>query len=591
MQCHGTWRGFAERRATWVLGLLLAVHAGLLAYSAAQHSPAWDELPHLVSGLSHWRFGRFDLYRVNPHLVRSVAAIPVLLAGAKEDWRGYRAGYAENERPEFGIAHGFVQANGEDAFRFCTLARWACIPFSLLGGFVCFRWARDLYGPMAGIMAAGLWCFDPNILGHGQLLTPDVGATALGVAAAYCFWRWLKAPSWLGAFVAGLAMGLAVLSKMTWILLFVLWPALWCAWRWTQRRNPSSGRTLAQVPPLAFLLLAALYLLNLGYGFEDSFRRLDSYQFTSRVLGGVSEEGLKRHEKGNRFAGTWLGKLPVPVPGNYVIGLDVQKAEFDRKKDSYLCGQWKFGGWWYYYLYGLLIKVPVGTWAIAYAALAAGLFGRGYRASWPDELVLLVPPAVILAVVSAETGFSHHLRYVFPVFPFVFVWMSKTARALALGDRTIALMAATGLTLSVGSSLWCYPHGLAYYNELIGGPREGHYYLGDSNSDWGQALPYLKQWMDAHPEARPLSLAFFGGYDPRQAGFDCLLAPPDPRPGWHALSVNCIHDRRPDYEYFLLLEPVGSAGYSILIYHVTPEDVERVRQQLASAPQPSPAKP
>jgi hypothetical protein len=592
MGSRGTWRGFAERRAGWIVGLLLVVHAGFLAFSAAQHSPVWDEIPHLVSGMSHWRFGGFDLYRVNPPLVRSVAAIPVFLAGADEDWRGYRDCYRENERPKFGLlSQAFLRANGQRTFVYCTLARWACIPLSLVGGFVCFRWARDLYGSMAGVMAAGLWCFDPNILGHAQLLTPDVGATALGLGAAYCLWRWLRAPRWPAAFVAGLAMGLAALSKTTWIILFGLWPAVWCVWRWMQRRSPSSGKTLAEVLQLVLLLAAAIDLINLGYGFEGSFRRLGDHQFLSRALGGVSDEGLKRRETGNRFAGTWLGNLPVPLPANYVIGLDVQKAEFDRKKDSFLCGQWKTGGWWYYYLFGLLIKVPVGTWAIACVAVAVGLFGRGYRASWPDEVVLLVPPAVVLVLVSAQTGFSHHVRYVFPILPFAFVWMSKTARSLDLGERRIALLVAAGLTAGAGSSLWCYPHGLAYYNELIGGPREGHYYLGGSNSDWGQALLYLKRWMDTHPEARPVSLAFFGGYDPALAGYGLLPVPTPPEPGWHALSVNHIHDPSGRFAYSLLLEPAGSAGYSILIYHVTPEDVARMREQQASLRGPLPAKP
>ncbi len=62
---------------------LLAIHAGLLAYGAAVHSPSIDEVGHLAAGLSHWQLGRFDLYHVNPPLVRMVAAVPVLFAQPK----------------------------------------------------------------------------------------------------------------------------------------------------------------------------------------------------------------------------------------------------------------------------------------------------------------------------------------------------------------------------------------------------------------------------------------------------------------------------------------------------------------------------
>ena len=64
------------RRLPW---FLLAAHALLLGWGALRHSPPWDEVPHLVAGISHWELGRFDLYRVNPPLVRIVAALPVIV--------------------------------------------------------------------------------------------------------------------------------------------------------------------------------------------------------------------------------------------------------------------------------------------------------------------------------------------------------------------------------------------------------------------------------------------------------------------------------------------------------------------------------
>ena len=51
------------------------------------HSPTLNEPGHLVAGLINWQFGRFNVYKVNPPLVRKVAALPVLFAGPKTDWR------------------------------------------------------------------------------------------------------------------------------------------------------------------------------------------------------------------------------------------------------------------------------------------------------------------------------------------------------------------------------------------------------------------------------------------------------------------------------------------------------------------------
>jgi hypothetical protein len=134
--------------------LLLAIHAALLAWQAWRYSPTIDEPAHLVAGISHWKFGRFDLYRVNPPLVRLVAAVPMLLVNPKTDWSGFsEAPYA---RPEFNIGATFANANGFDVFWYFTLCRWGCIPFSLIGGYYCYRWARELYGAASGLVALAL---------------------------------------------------------------------------------------------------------------------------------------------------------------------------------------------------------------------------------------------------------------------------------------------------------------------------------------------------------------------------------------------------------------------------------------------------
>jgi hypothetical protein len=556
--------------------VLLAVHAGLLAWAATRHSPCTDEVGHLPAGLSHWYFGRFDLYRVNPPLVRMLAAVPVACAGPATDWRSFHNGL----RPEWEVGLDFVEANGPRVFAYFTWARWACIPLSLLGGCVCWRWAGQLYGPAAGLLALTLWCFCPNVLAHAQLITPDAGAAALGVTAAYLFWRWLGAPTLGRAVAAGVGLGLAELAKTTWLLLFILWPILWCLYGRPRRRQGGQ---------LATLLLCGLGMLHLGYGCEDSFVALEDFHFVSQALGSDGS--------GNRFAGTWLGRLPVPVPKNYLLGIDLQKREFEADTPAYLAGRWQRGGWWYYYLYALAVKVPLGTWLLVLGTATARLLGRGGAVPWRDETVVLVPAAAALVLVSSQTGLNQHLRYVLPAFPFVFVWVSQAARIATSAGRLVTGMAAAALLWSVGSSLAVYPHSLSYFNEWAGGPQGGHAHLLGSNLDWGQDLFYLRRWVEDHPDARPLGLACAGLLSPRHVGLDFPPPPPDPaaqtlriggaagpQPGWYAVSVNVLRERGGAYAYFLRLRPVAQAGYSIYIYHLTPQDAEALRRRLERTP-------
>ena len=100
--------------------VLLLVHCCLLSWGAAVHSPTLNEPGHLVAGIGNWHFGRFDVYRVNPPLVRMVAAVPVLLAGCQTDWTRYQHG--PGDRSEVHLGEDFVAANGERSFWLITFA-------------------------------------------------------------------------------------------------------------------------------------------------------------------------------------------------------------------------------------------------------------------------------------------------------------------------------------------------------------------------------------------------------------------------------------------------------------------------------------
>ena len=106
-----------------IIFVLLLVHSGLLAYSAYVHSPTLNEPGHLVAGISHCKFNRYELYRVNPPLVRMVAALPVMATGYEEDWSGFYDG--PGARPVFRMGEQFVAANGERSYFLFMIARWA----------------------------------------------------------------------------------------------------------------------------------------------------------------------------------------------------------------------------------------------------------------------------------------------------------------------------------------------------------------------------------------------------------------------------------------------------------------------------------
>ncbi len=496
------------------VGLLLVTQAGLLAYSATRHSPTHLEPAFLVSGISHWKLGRFELYRVNPPLVRMIAAIPVLAVGCETDWSQFHD--APGSRAEFPLGEDFVKANGPALIPLFFYARWACIPFNLMGAYFAYRWAKELYrNAAAGFVTLVLYVFEPNLLAHGELITPDGACTAFGILAGYTFWRWLKQPTWGRACLAGLALGFAELTKLSWLILFGLWPVLWLIWNRIEPETVNTGhhkvegqfstirafRSLfsalrsSSTSQLALLLLLAIYVINLGYAFDGFGTQLSQFKFVSATLTGLSKAG----SPGNRFQDTWLGELPIPLPKQYVLGFDSQKKDLETfGHQSYLRGEWKETGWWYYYLYGLLVKVPCGTWGLFGFAVLAKILTRNGSASFRDELVLLAPALTLLVVVSSQTTFNIHLRYVFPSLAFFLIFCGRCSLYFFPWRISLVTLAPFPLLFySLISSISSYPHNLAYFNDFVGGPTNGHKHLLGSSFDWGQDLLLLAKCRDS----------------------------------------------------------------------------------------------
>ena len=565
------------RRSRTLVILLLAIHALLLGYSATKHSPTALEGPLLAAGVSHWELGRYELYRVNPPLVRMVAAIPVMIVGCETDWKRFVDG--KRTRPEYTIGSQFIEINGERSFWLMTLARWACIPFSLIGGLYCFFWARELFrNDMAGLIALTLWCFDPLILGNGALITNDVAATSFGIVAGYYFWHWLKSPTWRRCFIVALALTLAILAKTTWLFLFGLWVvmAIWWFGMKYWNREPIGRKFSIIGLQVVVMFFLSVWFINIFYGFDGSLENYGDYSFVSKKLSAIDN----KHP--------FLASLPVPLPKQFVIGIDTQICDFENYgQQSYLAGYWQDRGWYHYYVYGLLVKWTHGTQILLLLVVLMSICWTKYRVS-SDEWVLIIPALTVLLLVSSQLEFNMHFRYVLPFAGLALIFIGKVASLMEKGwfwRVAVSLL----IVSSIASSLWNYPHSLTYFNELSGGTKNGHKHMLHSAIDWGQDLTYLKKWLDDHPEIKLDGLVYHGGFEPSAIGIKCPRPPVGqdtsdtvpqdiskvgPQPGWYALSTNSLWSSDGEYAYFRNITPVVTVGRTIHVYHIAPEDVK-----------------
>lgn len=548
----------------------------------------------------HWRTGHFAAWRQNPPLVKLAAAMPLVVGGA--DFEASILGPDEKTSDGLRISKAFISANRERYFVLIRWARGANLVFSLATGAVIYFWSKSLYGQWGGLLSLSLWCFNPFVITSAGIVTTDMGVTCLMLATIAAMRRYAASGGWRDAGLLGLTLGVAQLTKFTALLLYPL--GLVAILLVSNRRRLAVADYFLMVVPVSLLVL------NAGYLFDGTGTRLGDYQFSSKALAGewVGD---------NRFRRTWLADLPVPLPTDYVRGLDHQNHDFEHGRfTSYLDGQLSNRGWYHYYIYGLALKWPLGGLILVLAGVALVAIRR-IRSGWRDELLIYLPAVAVLVLVSLRVGFNHHLRYVLPVVPFLCIGAGKLVKLPQVTGKWSGWVVAALLVWSMFSGLRYHPHHLSYFNELGGGPKNGWRHFIDSNYDWGQDLFELQKWIERHPEAKPLKVAYFGGVDPNMVGIDYSLPPVLPatqdglpirgldadgsQPGWFAVSVNYVCGlpfmasdgkggsvpiRREMYAYFQRFEPVDRAGYSIFIYHITPEEANRVRREMGLPPLP-----
>lgn len=237
-----------------------------------------------------------------------------------------------------------------------------------------------------------------------------------------------------------------------------------------------------------------------------------------------------------------------------------------------MCGHWSPRGWWSYYLFACLVKVPIGTLVLGLLTFCLTVSSSRYRCTWRHDIVVLLPACVLIMLVSSQTGFSRYFRYLLPAFPLLFVWCGKLAMSITHRSRLVAVFGVTAFTWSFSSAMAVYPHSMSYFNEFTGGPHGGHRFLLDANIDWGQDMCFLKRWYDNHPNSRPLKINCIHPVSVAAYGFESNRDSSQGReliPGWYAVSVHTLFADNSPYKYLTENhQPVCKTGYSIWVYRI-----------------------
>ena len=437
---------------------LLFILLALLVREAATTGVTMDEPNHMLG--AHFFWGGDKVYHVPdlaPLLKITTGWVPRAFGleiadhprwQSKDEWASAAAWAVDLKDP-------FYQ-------RLTFLFRLPALLFSLATVLLIWRWGRAIGGGMAALIAAAIFAFEPTALGHGALVKNDVAAAMGYLAFWYAAWRYWESPSWRTVSWLAAATLLGVFAKLSLIILAGIGPVILLARQW--RRFPQH-----------FALFVAILYLGL----------CTAYQWNVRLLHPV-EIVHKWADPKVPWLFTAVGQIFqwLPVPAYFwqgCIGLFWSSAD---RPPIYLLGTVRHTADPWYFLIALAVKVPV---AYQLLFLAAAVYTIRKRDAL--SVFLLLPPVLYIALASM-TGHQLGIRLILPALPFA----ALMAARVAVEHRRFVLVA---LLLGAGESLYYYPHGIAFFNALAGGPANGLHYLADSNLDWGQDLPALREYLDS----------------------------------------------------------------------------------------------
>ena len=538
-------------------------------------SPVVDEQSHIARGVAVLQAGDLRLQIGHPIGLNVWQALPLALDPTIRLPLDHEA-WANAAWDRFGDQFVWRVNTNPDGIVFRS--RVMVMLLTLVLGALVFRWAHELHGPGAGVLALALYTLDPNVLAHGMLATTDLGVTLFMFAAVYALWRAAPplSPPLRGTddrrsrrwFIAsGMLSGLALVSKYSALFLAPIFLALLLVsvaadWR---GEHPQVRHASQSARGRASLLRNWIYWV---------WARVNRIRLTLVV----------------RHSSFVILPALLVVLLVYVFRVDLYVRELGfllantQTHPSFLLGQRSIEGWWYYFLVTFALKTPLATLVLIGAATLVK--ARLAQPSQGSTAFLLIP-VILYFGFSAASGFNIGYRHLLPALPFLLVYASRAAylelpRLIKrLPFAFILQPTALILLWLVLSSFAAHPDYIAYFNEAAPSPR--YEVLIDSNLDWGQGLKQLRSYLAAHGIDR-VKLSYFGTAEPSAYGIDYDplprwpppqspdFVPANPAPGVYAISAGNLQgvllDDPSTFDWFRHRRPDAVVGQSILVYHV-----------------------
>ncbi len=591
---------------TWLAALIVLTALALAIGSLWKDSISVDEIPHVGAGYSYLAKNDMRLNPEHPPLAKDLAGLPLYflkLSPAAFNTSSWN----EDINGQWQFGRQLIFNSGNDAVVIAHLTKIFMLAFFVLSAHFVFRWTRKLYGDNTALLALTLFSFSPTVMAHSRLVTTDVAALFGVLYSSFYFLVYLKNPKFSTFILAAFTFGVALLTKFSTVLLIPYLVIVALTWGWIHgdkiKFRIAGAVDYGLRAVLVFIVGFVIVVWPIYYIHVRNYPADRQHRDTESILSSIDKPSLSKPV-------IWASDKPyIRAAAQYGLGLLMVGQRSISGNDIFYRGKVINEGGPSYFPFVYFIKEPLAWWALVVIALccvgihlkrksAEGAGVSHWLKKYFDEYAMLVW-LVIYWAISIESTLNIGVRHLLPAFPFMIILVSGqimkfktyTKDRISHGHAFRFVMPTVIVALLgwyIFENISIYPHYLAYFNQVAGGPAGGYKYVDDSNLDWGQELVRFSDWVKEN-NIKKIGFDYFGWADPsyflgnryeyvnstKYKDADDFMKRND-TDGWIAVSYTFLNragglsdsPRYPNYDWLKAREPITIIGYSIYVYRI-----------------------
>lgn len=526
---------------------LLLMMGLLMGGAIRRQSITLDEVAHIGAGLSSLQKLDLRLNTEHPPLGKALAAVPLVLKGAKADYSGvtwsFSNGFFNQYLGEWVFGH-WVAVTWNDPYSTVFWARIPMLLITLLLGWVVYVFAKKLGNAWGGLLCVSLYVSTPAFLTFGPLVLTDIIFTLFAVLTLCTFAEMWRVPQRNTMLKFALALGGALLSKFSAGLLFFCFGAyiislrIWKlpemptdktqlrAWRRLRWRYLIKGTVLA-----AFVVYAVYFVLSWNQPTN-----------TFSIISGFP-------------ASLFLRRVLMPV---WVFLQGLLLFSITASRPTYILGHNYTHGVWFYFPVMFVLKSSLAFLGILLLALVirpvakqrlqSPLVAPDVRLHW-RALVVFLSVFTAACILSRLTISIRHFSVPMVLIILTLAPLPKLLESLQTSGwkfaRGAIWLTATLTVVAIFAAASVYPYFMPFLNSLSLG-RPAYELVNDSNLDWNQALPDVEQWVQQR-RLQHVLLEEYGFSDPtvyvpQAQVWDCQEPSDSDANQWAVVSASMIKD-------------------------------------------------